>query len=81
MQKWEYLYINRWKEPLSKKGWRNIIITSTGEKAFMYKDMAHALAKLGDEGWELTCVTALSSSENYPGFSNGMVLYFKRPKE
>ena len=80
MQKWEYLYINRRRVPLSEKGWENSIQTSTGERAFTYKSMPDALAKLGDEGWELTSVTHLSISVDYPGFSTGMVLYFKRPK-
>jgi hypothetical protein len=81
MQQWEYLYINRSRRPLGDKRWENTILTSSGEIPFRYKSMAQALEKLGEEGWELICVTPLSTDETFLGFSTGMVLYFKRPKE
>jgi hypothetical protein len=81
MQGWEYLYINRSRKPMGEKGWENTILTAAGESPFRYQSMAQALEKLGEEGWEMICVTPLLTDETFPGYSNGMVMYFKRPKE
>jgi len=98
MQKWEYLYIFRsrvcgierkiaWGEA---REWVNTIETATGKKDFPYGDISDALAKLGDEGWELVTVSPRASyvggynsigSSDYAGFTDQEVWVFKRPKE
>jgi hypothetical protein len=79
MQKWEYLYIHRFRDLVNDK-WQNILQSPEGEIAFPYKDMSDALAQLGEQGWELAGVNSLSLNPAYPGVTTREVLYFKRPK-
>ncbi len=74
VQKWEYLYELRKREPNS---W------SWAEPKAWTNDVASKLEALGEEGWELVAISPRSglTGESVAGITTEELWVFKRPKE
>ena len=84
MQKWEY------KSMLRTRGWEQTrgggLLGAPSYGATAWSPAIEDVFVLGEEGWELVSVVALSSepgwhpSSDFAGFTDSQLWVFKRPK-
>ena len=60
-------------EPVAAKQWEHLALAYP---ARLDKELSKRINRLGDEGWQLVCVTASQRD----GTTEGTTYYFKRPK-